>query len=103
MTDFETAKQFYHHQEYQKSFDLMLELLKNKSIVENAIEYPDLLCYLGDSRLALYETTKNKSLIFEAITDYASAENNLLIKGFNPSKCLERRMKKCSKLIKTCP
>lgn len=98
-----TAKQFFHHQEYQKAIDLILELFKNKQIGENSIEYPDLLCYLGDSRLNLYEITKNKSLIFEAISDFATAENNLLFKGHNPSKFIEARRRDCYKLMKTCP
>jgi hypothetical protein len=99
MTVFEQAKQYYHHLEYQKAIDTINELLKNKTIEIKSIDYPDILCYLGDSKLGLYEKTKNKSLLYEALTDFATGANALLVFHNTTSNDLNNRLKKCIELL----
>jgi hypothetical protein len=99
MTEFEKAKQYYHHKEYQTAIDLILELIGRNTITDKSIEYPDILCYLGDSRLGLYETSKNKSLVYEALTDFATGANSLLVFHQTTSSDLNKRIKKCIELV----
>jgi hypothetical protein len=99
MTDFEKAKQHFHHQEYEASISLIIKMLQNDVLRTDTIEYPDILCYLGDSRLKLYEKTKNKSLIYEALTDFATAANSLLVFHETTSTDLNNRIKNCTELL----
>ena len=99
MTDFEKAKQYYHHKEFQKAIDLIIELLSSKTVLNKSLDYPDILCYLGDSRLGLFETSKNKSLVYEALTDYATGANALLVFHKTTSTDLNKRLKKCAELL----
>jgi hypothetical protein len=99
MTEFETAKQHFHHKEFQKAIDLIIELISSKKVVDKSLDYPDILCYLGDSRLGLSETSKNKSLIYEALTDYATGANALLVFHQTTSTDLNKRLKKCAELL----
>lgn len=100
MTDFENAKQLYHHQEYQMAIEKILSILQNseKQFMESS-DYPDILCYLGDSRLAIYKQTYNKSFIYEAISDYATAANSLLVHHKKNSKDLDNRLQQCITLF----
>jgi len=99
MKEFEKAKQCYNHKEYQKAIDLILELLSSNTIANKSVDYPDLLCYLGDSRLGLYNTSKNKSLLDEALTDYATGANALLVFHNTTSADLNKRLEKCLELV----
>lgn len=85
MTEFEKAKEHYHHKEYQKAIDMILNLIDNNTVTNSSIEYPDILTYLGASRLGLYEISKNKSLVYEALTDFATGANALLVFHQQPS------------------
>lgn len=100
MKEFDKAKEHFHHKEYKKAIDIILDLIQNKNAVSNkSIDYSDILCYLGDSRIGLYELTKSKSLIYEALTDYATGANALLIFHNMTSDDLNKRLKKCIELI----
>lgn len=99
MTEFEKAKQWYHHKEYHRAIELILELLSTKAIANKSIDYIDILCYLGDSRLELYETLKNKSLINEALTDFATSANALLVFNHSIPNDLNKRIEKCIELL----
>lgn len=99
MTEFEKAKQHYHHNEFQKAIDLIIELISSKKVVDKSLDYPDILCYLGDSRLGLFEISKNKSLVYEAFTDYATGANALLVYHQTLSTDLNKRLKKCTELL----
>ena len=91
--------QYYHHKEFQKAIDLIIELLSSKTVLNKSLDYPDILCYLGDSRLGLFETSKNKSLVYEALTDYATGANALLVFHKTTSTDLNKRLKKCAELL----
>jgi hypothetical protein len=99
MTDIEKAKQLFHHQEYEKSTSLFMKILQDGSLKTDTIEYPDILCYLGDSRLKIYEKTENKSLIYEALIDFATAANALFASHETISTDLNNRIKKCTELL----
>ncbi len=99
MKEIELAKQYYHHQEYNKAIDTILAFLAKNTISNKSIDYPDILCYLGNSRLGLYNKTKNKSLIYEALTDFATGANALLIFHQRTSDNLNKQLKKCIELI----
>lgn len=99
MTNFEKAKQAFHHAEYQKSLDLIIELLKNGNVPIASSDYPDILWYLGNCRLKLYDTSKNKSLIYEALTDFATGANALHIHYNTTSDDLKKGMRKCIELL----
>jgi hypothetical protein len=99
MSEFEKAKQYYHHREYQNAIDLILDLFSRNVIENKSIEYPDILCYLGDSRLKLYETSKNKSLVYEALIDFTTGANSLLIFHKTTSDDLNNRIRICTELI----
>lgn len=99
MTEFEKAKQYYHHKEFQKAIDLIIELISSKTILNKSLDYPDVLCYLGDSKLGLFETSKNKSLVYEALIDYATGANSLLVFHQTTSTDLNKRLKKCTELL----
>jgi len=45
MPEFEKAKQYYHHKEFQKAIDLIIELLSSKTILNKSLDFPDILCY----------------------------------------------------------
>ena len=79
MPEFEKAKQYYHHKEFQKAIDLIIELLSSKTILNKSLDFPDILCYWGDIRLGLFKTTKDNSLVYEALTDYTTGANALLV------------------------
>jgi hypothetical protein len=99
MTEFEKAKQYYHHKEFQKAIDLIIELLSSKKVLNKSLDYPDILCYLGASRLELFETSKNKSVVYEAITDYLAGANALLVFHQTTSTDLNKRLKKSAELL----
>ena len=99
MTNFEKAKQEYHQAEYQNSLDIIIELLKNESVPINSLDYPDILWYLGNCRLNLYNKSKNKSHIFEALTDFATGANALHIHHNTTSDNLNSGMRKCIELL----
>ncbi len=99
MTQFKKAKQYYHHKEFQKAIELIIELISSKVVMNNSIDYPDIMCYLGDSRLGLFETAKNKSLVYEAVTDYATGANPLLVFHQTTSTDLNKRLKKCMEML----
>jgi len=99
MTNFEKAKQEYRHVEYQKSLDLIMELLKNDSVPITSLEYPAILWYCGNCRLNLYNNSKNKSFIYEALTDFATGANALHIHHNTTSDDLRNGMRKCIKLL----
>lgn len=99
MSNFEKAKQEFHHREYQKAIDLIIELLRSKKVRVESFDYPDILCYLGDSRLELYKSSKNKSLVYEALTDFATGANLLLVYHQATSSDLDKRLKKCIELL----
>ena len=99
MKEFDKVKQFYHHQEYQKAIDMVIDLIGRNVITSKSIEYPEIICCLGDSRLKLYDMTKNKSLIYEALTDYATAANSLLVHQKTFLNDLNQRLRKCAELL----
>jgi hypothetical protein len=99
MIEFEKAKQYYHHKEFQKAIDLIIELLSSEIVLNKSLDYPNILGYLGESRLGLFETSKNKSLVYEAITDYATGANSLLVFHQTTSTDINKRLKKCAELL----
>jgi len=76
-----------------------MKLIKNEEVLATSLNYPDILWYLGNCRLNLYETSKNKSLIYEALTDFAIGANALYIHHNTKSDDLIKGMKKCIELL----
>lgn len=99
MRDFEKAKQCFHHGEFQKAIDIIVALLHSNAVDASSIYYPDIICYLGDSRSALYVSSKNKSLVREAITDFVTAQNSYWVNFGAASNNLSVRIKRCFKLL----
>ena len=99
MTQIEKAKQHYDNKEYPKAIDLILNLINKGIVLDNSIEYHDILLYLGDSRLCLYHTSRNKSLVYEALTDFATGANSLFAFHQTISTDLNNRIKKCIGLL----
>lgn len=99
MRELEKAKQYYHHGEVQKAIDIIVALLQSNAVATSSIYYPDIICYLGDCRLALYESSKNKSLVWEALTDFATAENLYMANFGVASNDLSVRLKRCFELL----
>ena len=84
MNNIEVAKQMYHHQDYKKALDLINLLITNKEVSPESVDYIDILYYLGNSKLRLYELfNKNEALLFDALTDFITAENSIRFYSHN--------------------
>jgi hypothetical protein len=105
MKNLEKAKELYFHREYQKAIHLLEELKAIKTVEENPLEYSNILCYLGDSKLELYKEKINngeiinKSLIHDAIKDFTEAETIFLnVVPIHPEG-FKKRFKDCNELL----
>lgn len=77
--NYEYALELYHHQEYEKAKNLIIDIIEKKEVKYGSLEYANLLYYLGSSRVNIFlKERKNKSLLFEAKTDFATPGNSLL-------------------------
>lgn len=85
MNNIEIAKQMYHHQDYKKALDLITLLITNREVSPKSVDYADILCYLGNCKLRLYEIFKNKNLLYDSLTDFITAENVNRICSHNTS------------------
>jgi len=99
MNNFEKGKQEFHHGQYQKAVDIILKLIKFNMVPIESPEYSDILWYLGNSRLGLYKEFPNKSLIYEALSDFVTGSNALYINNNKSSENLKKGIVKCIELL----
>jgi hypothetical protein len=97
MTKYELAIDEYGKGKFKTVIEIILDLLPKNEVNLESEEYANILLYLGSSRLEIFKSDKSNFLpIYEALTDFATAGNMLLINHRRISDSINQKIKECS-------